>query len=104
MIASARASANLSATAQRYLERIGASVEDLFHHTSPPCSIPKPPSGVTQAPLCPEIEAVAVTASWGHYGQQGDALMPGQGRAFTPEERVAMGGAPLAITSGGPRV
>ena len=36
----------------------------------------------------------AVTAGWGHYGT-GDAVMPGQGRAveraFTPEERAAMG-------------
>ena len=42
----------------------------------------------------------AVTAGWGHHGQ-GDAVMPGQGRAveraFTPEERVAMGGALPAL-------
>ena len=66
--------------------------------------------GVTQAPLRPDIAAIAVpttvggrnmagedfavTAGWGHYGQ-GDAVMPGQGRAveraYTPEERVAIG-------------
>ena len=65
--------------------------------------------GVTQAPLRPEIAAIAVpattggrnmagddfavTAGWGHRGQ-GDAVMPGQGRpverAFTPEERAAL--------------
>ena len=70
-----------------------------------------PVPGVTQAPLRPEIASIAVpatisgrnmagddfavTAGWGHYGP-GDAVMPGQGRtverAFTPEERAAMGG------------
>ena len=69
-----------------------------------------PVPGVTQAPLRPEIAAVAVpattggrnmagddfavTTGWGHYGQ-GDAVMPGQGRpverACTPDERAAMG-------------
>ena len=69
-----------------------------------------PVPGVTQAPLRPEIAAIAVpattggrnmagddfavTAGWGHHGQ-GDAVMPGQGRpverAFAPEERAAMG-------------
>ena len=69
-----------------------------------------PVSGVTKAPLRPEIAAIAVptktdgrnmsgedfavTASWGHFGT-GDAVMPGQGRiverAFTPAERAAMG-------------
>ena len=38
-----------------------------------------------------------MTAGWGHYGQ-GDAVMPGQGRvserAFTSEERAAMGDDP----------
>ena len=68
-----------------------------------------PVPGVTQGPLRPEIAAVAVpatasgrnmagddfavTAGWGHYGQ-GDAVMPGQGRAvrrpYTAEERAAM--------------
>ena len=75
-----------------------------------------PVPGVTQAPLRPEIAAVAVpatvegrnmtgddfavTAGWGHYGQ-GDSVMPGQGRAieraFTPEECAAMGGALPAL-------
>ncbi len=69
-----------------------------------------PVPGVTQPPLRPEITAIAVpatvsgrnmagedfavTAGWGHAGQ-GDAVMPGQGRAveraFTPEERAALG-------------
>ena len=62
-----------------------------------------PVPGVTQAPLSPESAAIAVpttagrrnmegkdfalTAGWGHFGQ-GDAVMPGQGRAV---ERAAMG-------------
>ena len=64
---------------------------------------------VTQAPLRPEIAAIAVpattggrnmagddfavTAGWGHYGQ-GDAVMPGQGcvdeREYAPEGRAAL--------------
>ena len=75
-----------------------------------------PVPGVTQAPLRPEIAAIAVagtkgggyltgddfavTAGWGHYGQ-GDAVMPGQGRAveraFTDAERAAMGEALPAL-------
>ena len=152
---------NLSATALRYIDRLGLSVEDLFHHVLatlhdpayrvanagalrmewPRIPLPgwpageaegaayalarsaargralaalldsdTPVPGVTQAPLRPEIAAIAVpttvggrnmagddfavTAGWGHRGQ-GDAVMPGQGRvverAFTPEERAAMG-------------
>ena len=69
-----------------------------------------PVSGVTRPPLRPEIAAIAipatvggrnmaggdfvVTAGWGHYGQ-GDAVMPGQGRAterdYSPNECVEMG-------------
>ena len=75
-----------------------------------------PVPGVTQAPLRPEIAAIAVpattggrnmagddfavTAGWGHHGQ-GDAVMPGQGRvverSFTPEERAVMGDALPAL-------
>ena len=71
-----------------------------------------PVPGVTQGALRPELAVIAVpatvggrnmteddfavTAGWGHHGQ-GDAVMPGQGRvterAFTPEEREAMGDA-----------
>ena len=71
-----------------------------------------PVPGVTEAPLRPEIAAIAVpstidgrnmtgddfavTAGWGHYGT-GDAVMPGQGRAvertYTAEERDALGDA-----------
>ena len=69
----------------------------------------KPVPGVTEAPLRPEIAAIAVpatvdgrnmagedlalTAGWGHLGQ-GDAVMPGQGRIperpYAPNERAAM--------------
>ena len=68
-----------------------------------------PVPGVTEAPLRPEISAIAVpatteghnltgddfalTAGWGHYGS-GDAVMPGQGRiverAYTPDERAVL--------------
>ena len=153
--------ANLSATAQRYLDRLGAGVEDLFHYVLavlhdpgyregnagalrmewPRIPLPGWPDGggahdaaaeldrwavhgrklaalldpdilvlgVTQAPLWPNIAAIAVpattagrnmtredfavTAGWGHYGQ-GDAVMPGQGRVierdFTQDERALL--------------
>ena len=75
-----------------------------------------PVSGVTQTPLRPEIAAIAVPATvsgrnmagedfavkagWGHYGQ-GDAVMPGRGRAveraFMLEERAALGAALAAL-------
>ena len=45
-------------------------------------------------------EDFAVTAGWGHFGQ-GDAVMPGQGRAaeraYSADERAAMGGALAAL-------
>ena len=70
-----------------------------------------PVPGVTTGALRTEIAAIAVpsttgggnmagddfsvTASWGHFGQ-GEAVMPGQGRAverpYTAEERAALGG------------
>ncbi len=76
----------------------------------------KPVPGVTSGSLRREIAAIAVpattdgrnmtgndfalTAGWGHYGT-GGAVMPGQGRiverAFTPEERAAMGDALPAL-------
>ena len=157
----ARRRPNLSGAVQRYLNRLGAGVEDLFCHViavlhdlaynelnadalrAEGARIPfpgwpdggakgaaaalvesaargrelaalldpdTPIPGVTQAPLRPEMAAIAVpattdgrnmsgedfavTASWGHFGM-GDAVMPGQGRvverAFTPAERAAMG-------------
>ena len=71
--------------------RSAARGRDLARLLDPDTPVP----GVTQAPLRPEIAAVAVpstidgrnmtgddfavTAGWGHYGQ-GDAVMPGQGR------------------------
>ena len=75
-----------------------------------------PVPGVTSGRLRPEIAAIAVptttdgrnmtggdfalTAGWGHYGT-GGAVMPGQGRiverAFTPDERAAMGDALSAL-------
>ncbi len=71
---------------------------------------------MTRAPLRPEIAALAVpataggrnmaggdfavTAGWGHYGQ-GDAVMPGQGRAvgrdYSADERAALSGALPAL-------
>ena len=154
---------NLSPAAQRYLERLGAGVEDLFHHVLavlhdpayreanagalrmewPRIPLPgwpdggddgaadeiaasaargrklaalldpdTPVPGVTEAPLRPEIAAVAVpsttgggnmaggdfalTAGWGHFGQ-GEAVMPGQGRVverpYTASEQAALGDA-----------
>ncbi len=158
---------NLSTNAQRYLDRLGAGVEDLFHHVLatlhdpaylktnsealcmgwPRIPLPgwpdgevdgaaaalaqsaargrelaalldpeTPVPGVTQGPLRPEIASIAVpattdgrnmtgddfavTAGWGHLGS-GDAVMPGQGRAFerayTPKERAALGDALPAL-------
>ena len=158
---------NLSASAQRYLDRLGLGVEDLFHHVLatlhdpayretnagalrmewPRIPLPgwpdggganaaeelarsaargrelaalldpdTPVPGVTRAPLRPGIAAVAVpatvggrnmadedfavTAGWGHFGQ-GDAVMPGQGRAaeraYAADERAALGGALAAL-------
>ena len=69
-----------------------------------------PVPGVTSDTLRPETAAIAIpattdgrnmagddfalTAGWGHYGA-GGAVMPGQGRiverAFTPDERAALG-------------
>ena len=158
---------NLSATAQRYLDRLGLGVEDLSHHVLatlhdpayreanagalrmewPRIPLPgwpdvgradaagevarsaargrelaalldpdTPVPGVTQGPLKSEAAAVAVpatvggrnmagedfaaTAGWGHFGQ-GDAVMPGQGRAaeraYSADERAALGGALAAL-------
>ena len=151
---------NLSSTAQRYLERLGLGVEELFHHVLavlhdpvyrqanagalrmewPRIPLPgwpdgkaegsaealaqsaergreiatllnpeTPVPGVTQAPLRPEIAAIAVpatasghnmaaedfaiTAGWGHHGT-GHVVMPNRGQAaeriFKAEERAAM--------------
>ena len=75
-----------------------------------------PVPGVTDGALRPEIAAIAVpstvdggnmtgddfavTAGWGHFGQ-GEAVMPGQGRAveraYAPEERAALGAAMPAL-------
>ena len=75
-----------------------------------------PVPGVTQGPLKSEAAAVAVpatvggrnmagedfaaTAGWGHFGQ-GDAVMPGQGRAaeraYSADEGAALGGALAAL-------
>ena len=159
--------ANLSATALRYLTRLGLGVEDLFHHILatlhdpayresnagalrmewPRIPLPGWPdgddkvaarevarsaahgrrlaalldaessvSGVTCAPLRPEIAAIAVpctvggrnmagedfavTAGWGYSGR-GDAVMPGRGRiverAYTRREFTAMRDTLLAL-------
>ncbi len=75
-----------------------------------------PVPGVTQAPLRPGLAAIAVpatlsgrnmagrdfavTAGWGHFGQ-GDAVMPGQGRAaeraYAADECEALGDALAAL-------
>ena len=75
-----------------------------------------PVPGVTRAPLRPGIAVIAVpattggrnmavedfavTAGWGHLGQ-GNSVMPGQGRAaeraFSPDERAAIGDALPAL-------
>ena len=75
-----------------------------------------PVPGVTTGALRPEMAAIAVpsttdggnmaaddfsmTAGWGHHGQ-GEAVMPGQGRAverpYTAEERPALGSAADAL-------
>ena len=75
-----------------------------------------PVPGVTEGALRPEVAAIAVpattegrnmtsddfalTVGWGHYGQS-EAVMPGQGRiverAYTPDERTAMGEALSAL-------
>ena len=151
---------NLSDNAQSYLEKLGLSVEDLFHHVLailhdpayreanagalrmewPRIPLPGWPDGeapgaaaelaasaargrelaalldsdtpvasVTEGALRPEIAAIAVpstvdetnmagddfavTTGWGHFGQ-GDAVMPGQGRA---EERLHNAGGKTAF-------
>ena len=152
---------NLSDAAQRYLNRLGLGVEDLFHHVLAVLHYPSyreanagalrmewpriplpgwpagdtpgaaeelaasaargrelaalldsetPVPGVTTGALRPEMAAIAVpsttdggnmagddfsvTASWGYFGQ-GEAVMPGQGRAadrpYTAEEQAALG-------------
>ena len=90
------------------LARSAARGRDLAALLDPDTPVP----GVTLAPLRPEIACIAVpattggrnmagedfavTAGWGHYGQ-GDAVMPGQGRAaeraVSPDERAALGDA-----------
>ena len=94
------------------LARSAARGRELASLLDPDTPVP----GVTLAPLRPEITAIAVpattggrnmagedfavTAGWGHHGQ-GDAVMPGQGRAvertYAPDERTAMGGAVPAL-------
>ena len=152
---------NLTKTAQRYLERLGLGVEDLFHHVLatlhdpayreanagalrmewPRIPLPSwpdagdasaaavlaesaakgrkiaslldsetPVPSVTEAPLRPDLVAIAVpstvdgrnlsdddfalTAGWGRAGA-GGVVMPGEGniceRQYTPEEREALG-------------
>ena len=88
------------------LVRSAARGHELAALLDPETAVP----GVTQAPLRREIAAIAVpatidghnmggdafalTAGWGHFGP-GDAVMPGKGRtverAYTPEERAALG-------------
>ena len=94
------------------LAESGARGRELAALLDPETPVP----GVTQAPLRPDLAAVAVPATtdgrnmagdafalaagWGHIGA-GGAVMPGQGRvverAFTPEEREALGDALPAL-------
>ena len=75
-----------------------------------------PVPGVTQGPLLQEVATIAVpattdgrnmtgddfavTAGWGHFGT-GDTVMPGPGRiverAYTPDEKTAMGDSILTL-------
>ena len=92
--------------AAQSLAASAARGRELVRLLDPDAQVP----GVTQGPLRPEIATIAVptttdgrnmtgddfavTAGWGHFGT-GDAVMPGQGRiverAYTPDEKVAMG-------------
>ena len=101
-----------SGNAAAALARSAARGRELAALLDPDTPVP----GVTRAPLRPETAAVAVpataggrnmaggdfavTAGWGHYGQ-GDAVMPGQGRAaerdYSADERAALGGALPAL-------
>ncbi len=101
-----------SDSAAEALSRSAARGRELARLLDPDAPVP----GVTAAPLRPEVAAVAVpatidgrnmagddfalTAGWGHYGS-GDAVMPGQGRvverAYTPDERDALGDALPAL-------
>ncbi len=87
------------------LARSAANGRKLAALLDPETAVP----GVTQAPLRPELAAIAVpctvagrnmtgadfavSAGWGHAGA-GDAVMPGRGRSversYTPEESAAM--------------
>ncbi len=92
-------------SAAQTLRRSAAHGRELAALLNPETPVP----GVTQAPLRPEIAAIAVpdtasgrnmagedfaiTVGWGRHGQ-GDAVMPGQGKAiertFTPDELAAL--------------
>ena len=94
------------------LARSAARGRELAALLNPDTPVP----GVTRAPLRPEIAAVAVpataggrnmagedfavTAGWGHFGQ-GDAVMPGEGRAaersYAADELAALGDATAAL-------
>ena len=158
---------NLSLSAQSYLDRVGARVEDLFHHVIatlhdpayrtanagvlrmewPRIPLPgwpdgvaigtadalaesaargrqlatlldsdTPVTGITTAPLRPDLADIAVpmktdgdnmvgddfavSAGWGRFGM-GDAVMPGQGRTverdYTDDERNALSDAILTL-------
>ena len=100
------------ADAAEELARSAARGRELAALLNPDAPVP----GVTQAPLRSETAAIAVpatvsgrnmagedfavTAGWGHFGQ-GDAVMPGQGRAaeraYSPDERTALGDALAAL-------
>ena len=97
-----------AADAAEALAQSAARGRELARLLDPDTLVP----GVTQAPLRPEMAAIAVpatadgrnmsgddfavTAGWGHFGT-GDAVMPGQGRiverAYSADERATLAGA-----------
>ena len=95
----------MSDAAQRYLNRLGAGVEDLFHHVL----------AVLHDPSCREANARALRMEWpliplpgwpdgdedGSEQEKGGVVMPGQGRVVkrthTTDEQSALGNATARI-------
>ena len=88
----------MSDAAQRYLNRLGAGVEDLFHHVL----------AVLHDPSCREANARALRMEWPLIplpgwpdGDEDGSVMPGQGRVVkrthTTDEQSALGNATARI-------